>query len=117
MNLDKDIRLSIRAQAVSIIAIVAVWYLLLWVTTEWVDAKVFNHVPNAFLWAGSVIFFCFPFISALWALILSLSFLRPGRRDGWWVCVAAVATISVWLYILSLNHWTFSRPGPEMIYW
>jgi hypothetical protein len=116
MNLQKDIRISIRAQAIGIIAVDAVWFLLLWAANKWVNYKVFNRLPDALLWAETVIFFCFPFIAGLWTLILFVSFFRLDRRHRWWVWIAAGATLSVWLYTLSLNLWKFSH-GPEMIYW
>ncbi len=86
-------RIGIRAQAVGIDAVIAVW---VWSLVIHVNDYKGNHSG----FSDDALVFC-PFIAAVFTVILLISYFRSGRPHLWWVTVAVTATICVWLLILT----------------
>jgi len=86
------IRIGIRAQAVGIDVIVALW---VWSLVIHVNDWKGNHSNIA----DDAMVFC-PFIAAIFTVILLISYVRSDRTYLWWVTLAVFAAVSQWLLIL-----------------
>ncbi len=89
----RAINIGVREQAIIVLALIALWYWSLVLTMQ--DIKVSRL---GLLWSAA---FCLlPFLTALLAVIMFVSYNRSGRPHRWWVCAAVVLTLSPWVLFL-----------------
>ena len=86
----RAINIGVRSQALIVLALIALWYWSLLLTMQ--DIKVSRL---GLFW--SAMFCLLPFVTALFTVIMLVSFYRSGRPHRWWVRAAVVVTISPWL--------------------
>jgi hypothetical protein len=97
MHALRAISISVRSQAISVLALVALWYWLLVLALQ-------NRDVGLLLYA---MFWYLPFVSAIFAGTMLVSFYRCGRASRWWVrsaVAAAVGPLLLVLYVL-LSVW------------
>jgi hypothetical protein len=90
----RAINIGVREQAIILLALVALWYWSLVLMMQ--DIKVDRL---GLVWGAA---FCLlPFVTALFAIIMVVSYKRNGRPYRWWVRAAVVLTLSPWLLFLA----------------
>jgi hypothetical protein len=109
---EKGIRCGIRGQAAVIIAVSALWWLSMRFGLMDHASGLPRKIPDG------ISFFidgCFPFFAALLTFQLLISHLRyvdSPRPHRWWVRLAVVASMSVWLRFLpAIIHFLTSFRG------
>jgi hypothetical protein len=86
-----DIAISVRSQAVVVLALAAFWWVSFLETLGEVGTK---------CWIWSVVCLFLPFAIATFAVILLASFCRSARVYRRWVFVAVLAAVSCWVVFL-----------------
>jgi hypothetical protein len=91
MDTSRHIVVGIRSQSVLVFALVALW----WFSAIFRDS-LFGF--QSVLWLG--VGFLFPFIAAIFAVILFVSYRRAGRPHRWLVRLSLLAAASPWILFL-----------------
>ena len=95
MHSFRAIKIGVRSQAIMVLALIALWYWSLVLTMQ--DIKVSRL---GLFW--SALFSLLPFVTALFTVVMLVSFYRSGRPHRWWVRAAVIVALSPWLLFLAV---------------
>jgi hypothetical protein len=90
MGTVRHISISIRSQAILVLALVALWG---------VSFAACQMAPKRFFWVAA--FTILPFVIAVFASILFVSHRRSTRTYQQWFCAASIAAVTCWGLILT----------------